>query len=149
VACPSHDQTPDAADPLAESASGVPVPVPPERVRGGSPKGKALVAGAGKRVPRTGARPVPPLVLDVVAVADVEGLAAEIALLRASIRALVKPGNDTAEHVKVLAELRHQIAALCTALKTQRTLAGPEGQTIAAEYVRVLDELGDDLGVPR
>jgi hypothetical protein len=88
-------------------------------------------------------------VLDGAAVAGVEGLAEEIALLRVSIRALAKPEHDTAEHVKILAELRHQIATLCTALKTQRALLGRDGDALTAEYVRVLDELGDDLGVPR
>ena len=88
------------------------------------------------------------LALDLNAVADVTGLAQEVALLRASIRRLAQPDTETAEHVKVLAELRHQIEALCTALKTQQTLEG-NGDARAAELARVLDELGDQLGVPR
>jgi len=82
-------------------------------------------------------------------VADVDGLAQEVALLRASIRRLAQPDRGAVEHVKVLAELRHQVEALCTALKTQQALEGHGGDARAAELARVLDELGDHLGVPR
>jgi hypothetical protein len=88
------------------------------------------------------------LVLDVKAVADADGLAQEVAVLRASIRQLANDG-DMAEHVKVLAELRHQIEALCRALKTQQSLAGHDDGGRAAEMTRLLEELGDDLGVAR
>ena len=90
----------------------------------------------------------PKLVLDREAVADVDGLEQEIAVLRASIRQLASNG-DMDVHVKVLAELRHQIEALCRALKTQQSLDGPDGGGRAAEMRRVLEELGDDLGVAR
>jgi hypothetical protein len=90
-----------------------------------------------------------PLRLDVEAVANIEGLAQEVAVLRASIRQLAAPDANTDKHVKILAELRHQVAALCTALKTQQALARHDGGTRAAELARVLDELGDELGVPR
>lgn len=89
------------------------------------------------------------LALDLEAVADVDGLAQEVALLRASIRRLARPDSEAGEHVKVLAELRHQVEALCTALKTQLVLEGNGGDARAAELARVLDELGDELGVPR
>jgi len=88
------------------------------------------------------------LALDPAAVADVAGLAEEVALLRASIRRLAQH-DDAAEQVKVLAELRHQVEALCTALKTQQVLDGHDGDARAAELARVLDDLGDELGVPR
>ena len=88
------------------------------------------------------------LVLDPAAVADVEGLEQEVAVLRASIR-LLAGGGDMAAHVKVLAELRHQVEALCRALKTQRALAGRDDNGQAAEMDRRLEELGDDLGVDR
>jgi hypothetical protein len=94
------------------------------------------------------ARPVPKLVLDLKAVADVAGLEQEVAVLRASIRQLANDG-DMAAHVKVLAELRHQIEALCRALKTQQALEGHDGDERAVEMARVLEELGDELGVPR
>jgi hypothetical protein len=90
-----------------------------------------------------------PLRLDVDAVAHIEGLAQEVAVLRASIRQLAAPVANTDRHVKVLAELRHQVQALCTALRTQQTLARRESSTQADELARVLDELGDELGVPR
>ena len=61
------------------------------------------------------------LMLNLAAVADVEGLEEEVAVLRASIRELAKI-EDVAEHVKVLAELRHQIEALCTTLLDQASL---------------------------
>ena len=95
------------------------------------------------------------LTLDLEAVADVEGLAEEVAMLRASIRELVHPhggGADLAEHVKILAELRHQVEALCSTLKAQQALEGAGGRrggVSAAELTRTLDELGDRLGVPR
>jgi hypothetical protein len=91
---------------------------------------------------------VPKLDLDVKAVADVDGLEQEVAVLRASIRQLANNGEIGA-HVKVLAELRHQIEALCRALKTQQSLTGHDGDARAAELRRVLEELGDQLGVSR
>jgi hypothetical protein len=93
-------------------------------------------------------RPVAKLVLDIDAVADVEGLEQEVAVLRASIRQLASNGEMDV-HVKVLAELRHQIEALCRALKTQQSLEGPDGGGRVAEMRRALEELGDDLGVTR
>jgi len=68
-------------------------------------------------------------------------------VLRASIRALVHPNDDLSEHVKILAELRHQIEALCSALKTQQALRGRDGDERAADLTRVLEDLGDRLGV--
>jgi hypothetical protein len=84
--------------------------------------------------------------LNLAAVADVEGLEEEVAVLRASIRELAKI-EDVAEHVKVLAELRHQIEALCTTLKTKDALAARAGSGRQQDLERILDELGDDLGV--
>ena len=86
------------------------------------------------------------LALDSAPVADVEGIKEEIALLRAAIRRLAGDG-DVAGQVKALAELRHQIDTLCTALKTQRALAGPDSDAVSATLARVLEELGDELGV--
>ncbi len=88
------------------------------------------------------------LVLDLQAVADVDGLEQEVAVLRASIRQLAN-NDGVAAHVKVLAELRHQIETLCRALKAQQSLEGHNGDARAAEMTRVLEELGDELGVPR
>jgi hypothetical protein len=93
-------------------------------------------------------RPVPKLQLDIDAVADIDGLEQEVAVLRASIRQLANDG-ETAAHVKVLAELRHQIEALCRVLKTQQSLSGRDGDARAAELEQVLEELGDQLGVSR
>jgi hypothetical protein len=92
------------------------------------------------------------LMLDLDAVADVEGLAEEVAMLRASIRELAHPHGDLSEHVKILAELRHQVEALCSALKAQQALEGDGGRrggVSAADLTRTLDELGDRLGVAR
>jgi hypothetical protein len=91
---------------------------------------------------------VPKLKLDLQAVADVDGLEQEVAVLRASIRQLANDGQIAA-HVRVLAELRHQIEALCRALKTQQSLGGHDGDARAAELAQVLEELGDQLGVSR
>jgi hypothetical protein len=92
------------------------------------------------------------LMLDLEAVADVEGLAEEVAMLRASIRELAHPHGDLSEHVKILAELRHQVEALCSTLKTQQTLEGDGGRkggVSQSDMTRMLDELGDRLGVSR
>jgi hypothetical protein len=121
------------ADAAAETA-----PVA-DAARGAATRGR----GRQRAVPRRSA-----LTLDLDAVADVAGLAQEVALLRASIRRLAQPDEEAADHVKVLAELRHQVEALCTALKTQQALEG-HGDARAADLARVLDELGDQLGVPR
>ena len=88
------------------------------------------------------------LALDLASVAGVAGLGEEVTLLRASIRRLAQADGKTVEHVKVLAELRHQIEALCTALKTQQALQ-ESGEARAAELARALEALGDQLGVPR
>lgn len=87
------------------------------------------------------------LLLDLEAVAHVEGLAEEVAMLRASIRELAHPRGDLSEHVKILAELRHQVEALCSTLKAQQALESREGGP--ADLNRTLDELGDRLGVSR
>ena len=110
-------------------------------------KSSSPAPAKGARKPKS-ARPVSKLILDVNAVADVEGLEQEVAVLRASIRQLANNG-DMDVHVKVLAELRHQIEALCRALKTQQSLEGSDGDGRTAEMRRVLEELGDDLGVAR
>jgi hypothetical protein len=94
-------------------------------------------------------RAVPPLLRNLAALANVVGLKEEVVLLRASIRELAQPGTDAAEHVKILAELRHQIEALCITLKTQQALDGRGGHERRAALDRVLEELGDDVGVSR
>lgn len=86
--------------------------------------------------------------LDLNAVAGVEGLDQEVRYLRAAIRQLATD-KDPAPDVKVLAELRHQVEALCRALRTRQSLAGHDGDALAAELAQALDELGDGLGVPR
>lgn len=93
------------------------------------------------------ARSASGLMLDLEAVAHVEGLAEEVAMLRASIRELAHPRGDLSEHVKILAELRHQVEALCSTLKAQQALESREGGP--ADLNRTLDELGDRLGVSR
>ncbi|MGE3272412.1 MAG: hypothetical protein AB7P40_26930 [Chloroflexota bacterium] len=130
-------------DPEAEAA----VPPEPSVASGTGPA--AGPSRAAPRARRKVARIASTLALDLEAVADVDGLAQEVALLRASIRRLARPDSEAGEHVKVLAELRHQVEALCTALKTQLVLEGNGGDARAAELARVLDELGDELGVPR
>ena len=76
--------------------------------------------GSTKVVAIKAARSAAALKLDLDAVAHVEGLAEEVAMLRASIRELAHPRGDLgdlSEHVKILAELRHQVEALCSTLK--------------------------------
>ena len=121
--------------PVATPAAGS---LGPPRAR--SPR----TAGSARR-----ARPVAAksLVLDPATVAAVEGVEQEVALLRAAIRRLAV-GEDAAGQVKTLAELRHQIDTLCTALKTQRALAGRDADALSASLAQVLEELGDELGVP-
>lgn len=79
---------------------------------------------------------------------DVAGLELEVAFLRAAIRKLARDG-DAEGDVKTLAELRHQIDTLCTALRTQHALHGRDADPTSATLARVLEELGDELGVPR
>ena len=81
--------------------------------------------------------------------AEVAGLAVEVALLRSIIRRLSANGGIPNPMLKGLAELRHQVEALCTALKTERALAGRAEDAIAASLARVLEELGDELELPR
>ena len=87
------------------------------------------------------------LQLDPTAVSDL-GLTDEVALLRAAIHRLAHD-DEVAAHVKTLAELRHQVDTLCTALKTQHALEGGDEEALSATLARALEELGDELGVPR
>ncbi len=113
-------------------------------VQDAGPDAPSLEA-ASSEAPPAAPRPM----LDLDAVAHIEGLAQEVAVLRASIRRLAEADTAIGEHVKILAELRHQVEALCTALKTQQALEGRGGSARADELAQVLDELGDELGVPR
>ena len=140
---PADNQALDVARDAAPRAE--PDPAPGSGARDSLTETIPKVAGAvpaSKQAPRS-----KPLMLDLESVADVEGLAEEVAVLRASIRALVHPNDDLSEHVKILAELRHQIEALCSALKTQQALRGRDGDERAADLTRVLEDLGDRLGV--
>ena len=119
-------------------------------------KGAASSRSARRRKPAGGSdhppRKTPPkrrsLASDLAAVAGAEGLTQEVALLRAAIHRLAEDG-DAAEDVKVLAELRHQVEALCRALKTQQSLDGHDGDALATELAQALDELGDGPGASR
>ncbi|MCC7371259.1 MAG: hypothetical protein IT306_22775 [Chloroflexi bacterium] len=140
---PALDSSAAPADPSAGGAPALPSPaaaVP-------SPAAPSLTDGEPRMscVRQTTARR---LDAALASVADAAGLAQEVAMLRASIRRLAQPAGETAEQIKVLAELRHQIEALCTALKTQQALAGDDNIR-AAELARVLDDLGDRLGASR
>jgi hypothetical protein len=127
------------------SAASSPKPTRPVTAPGDRPDRSAPKSG---RAAAKSKRPARKLILDPNAVADIDGLEQEVAVLRASIRQLATNG-DMDVHVKVLAELRHQIEALCRALKTQQSLEGSDGDGRAAEMRRVLEELDDDLGVAR
>ena len=138
---PASGPAPDAATEHRET--GEPVQ-PPDAATGHTskrpqPSGEAAAARA--------VRSASGLMLDLEAVAHVEGLAEEVAMLRASIRELAHPRGDLSEHVKILAELRHQVEALCSTLKAQQALESREGGP--ADLNRTLDELGDRLGVSR
>ncbi len=144
---PTGEALPVAATPDTDGAASAPIPTGRGRVESG-PRVRRRAASS---APRAGTRPTAGadgLALDLAAVADVAGLTEEVALLRASIRQLAQHA-DAAERVKVLAEMRHQVEALCTALKTQQALDGHSGDARAAELARALDALGDELGVPR
>ncbi|HYU17451.1 MAG TPA: hypothetical protein VEQ11_02030 [Chloroflexota bacterium] len=88
------------------------------------------------------------LSLDSAAIVDAEGLKYEVALLRAAIRRIATNGN-LADSVKVLAELRHQVETLCTALKTQHALDRRTADAVSAALARILEEIGDEIGVPK
>jgi hypothetical protein len=137
--------TTDSAD---DSSCGV--AQTPEPLCQGKGSSKEAQGSAGAVAAARVARSVAALQLDLDAVAHVEGLAEEVAMLRASIRELAHPrGNlgDLSEHVKILAELRHQVEALCSTLKAQQALEGRAGG--ATDLNQTLDELGDRLGVAR
>ena len=134
------------------------VPAPDHQDGLGSRASGAKQAGRGPRATRMDPRaPAGPagatesdesaLDLDMDAVAGAVGLDHEVALLRAAIRRLAAK-KSVAPHVKTLAELRHQVEALCTALKTQHALDG-RGDDLSADLARALEALGDELGVPR
>jgi len=84
------------------------------------------------------------LARDSATVVDATGLAHEVALVRAAIRQLADD-DSLDERMKMLAELRHQVETLCRVLKTQRALDHAAASTSLAE---MLEEIGDELGVP-
>lgn len=149
------------AEPCLSPAPGRDAPAPGPRAEVGGRVVGTKKAGRGHRAapvaPRAPIRPaepdapadedVPPFRLDTKAVAGAVGLAHEVSVLRAAIHYLAEEEN-AAPHVKTLAELRHQVEALCTALKTQQALDG-RGDDLSADLARALEELGDELGVPR
>lgn len=100
-----------------------------------------------RSTPEAAADETEPLDLKPEEVTGAVGLTHEVTLLRAAIRRLAGKKNAV-PHVKTLAELRHQVEALCTALKTQRALADREDD-LSADLARALEALGDELGVPR
>ena len=121
------------------AAEGPPAASPPEPKTRASTMRKARVGGGSGS-----AEPDPPLHLKPEAVAGAVGLGHEVTLLRAAIRHLVEE-EHAAAHVKTLAELRHQVEALCRALKTQHALDG-RGDDLSADLARALAELDDELG---
>ena len=120
------------------------------------PKHRGGVAGAGARTDG-------PIHLNTAAVAGIVGIDQEVALLRAAIRRLIKDDDGKARdgkadddktleaeaRVEALAELRHQVDSLCTALKTQRALDGRPADVVETAVARALELLGDQMGVPK
>jgi hypothetical protein len=91
-------------------------------------------------------------VANAAAATTADGLVQEVALLRTAILNLAEDGDaakSSMEDIKVLAELRLQVAALCRTLKTQKDLRGSVDDTVMADLTRALDELDDGLGVSR
>ena len=76
---------------------------------------------------------------DLAEAAELEGVAAEIAVLRVLIKQDLAHGN--------LAEARRDIDTLCRTLKVQYALDERSADTLAQSISRVLDELGEELGV--
>ena len=136
---------PSSLDLAPRGAAAGPLVASPPKPRASTPR-KARGGGPGS------AEPGPPLHLKPEEVAGAVGLGHEVTLLRAAIRHLAEE-EHAAAHVKTLAELRHQVEALCRALKTQHALDG-RGDDLSADLARALaeldDESGDELaGVPR
>jgi len=138
-----------AARPAAEAGAARPAAEADAKEKTPTPKAATTKAAAPRppRPPAASRIRRTPLRLDVAAVSQADGLVHEVRLLRAAIRRLADE-EDATPHVKTLAELRHQVEALCTVLKTQHTLDG-RGDDLSADLARALEELGDELGVPR
>ena len=132
------NQSPRAAESGGAGVAPISPPTPTRKARAPRARRTGLAGSDG---------PEPVLHLDLTAVAGAAGLGHEVSLLRAAIRRLADE-EDASPHVKTLAELRHQVEALCTALKTQHALDG-RGNDLSADLARALEELGDELGVPR
>lgn len=76
---------------------------------------------------------------DLAAAAGLEGLAGEIAMLRLLIRREAEAGDVEAA--------RRGVETLCRALKVQHALEGRPADSLAGAVARVLDEIGNELGV--
>ena len=145
-------ELPPPPAPRDDAPAPAPTGGPRSRAVGAKPAGRSRRAAPVVPRIRTGrARSagdtVPPCHLDTKAVEGIVGLDHEVRVLRAAIRHLAGDEN-AAPHVRTLAELRHQVEALCTALKTQHALDG-RGDDLSADLARALEELGDELGVAR
>lgn len=69
----------------------------------------------------------------------VRGVDDEIALMRMLIRRAVREGD--------LEETRRAIDTLCRALKVQYALEGRSAEGLAGSLAKVLDEVGNELGM--
>jgi hypothetical protein len=76
---------------------------------------------------------------DLEAVAAVRGVDDEIALLRMLIRKVAREGDVEAT--------RRAIDTLCRALKVQYALDGKPADGLSASLARVLDEIGNEMGM--
>jgi hypothetical protein len=76
----------------------------------------------------------------LAAAAELEGVDAEIAVLRILIHRVVTAGD--------VKEARRNIDTLCRTLKARHALDDRSADQLASSVERVLDSLGSDLGVP-
>ncbi len=77
--------------------------------------------------------------LDLEVAAALRGVDDEIAVLRVLIRKVAREGDVEAT--------RRAIETLCRALKVQYALQGRSAEGLAHSLARVLDELGNELGM--
>ncbi|MGI5836930.1 MAG: hypothetical protein ACOX87_10675, partial [Chloroflexota bacterium] len=76
---------------------------------------------------------------DLEVAAAMRGVSDEIALLRMLIRKAIREGDAEAT--------RKGIETLCRALKLQYALEGRSAEGLASSLARVLDEVGNELGI--
>ena len=70
----------------------------------------------------------------------------EVAVMRVLIRRVMER-NGQDDPLKALPAIREGVDGICRALRTEHVLSGEAGETLLRAFARVLEEMGEELGL--